>query len=115
MSVHPGHIPSLGGLRACSILIVLLSHFVNAHVIPGGLGVYAFFVTSGVLITRLFIGEQKKSGRISLANFYLPNIRLTRGSSDRLPGNRLQGAFLRDIKHRPCSAMARTSSNSMLR
>jgi peptidoglycan/LPS O-acetylase OafA/YrhL len=71
MPAQPGHIPSLDGLRACSILIVLPSHFVSAALIPGGLGVYVFFVISGFLITRLLIGEQKESGRISLANFYL--------------------------------------------
>jgi peptidoglycan/LPS O-acetylase OafA/YrhL len=71
MPAQPGHIPSLDGLRACSILIVLPSHFVSAALIPGGLGVYVFFVISGFLIARLLIGEQKKSGRISLANFYL--------------------------------------------
>ena len=48
MPAQSGHIPSLDGLRACSILIVLLSHFVNANLIPGGLGVYVFFVISGV-------------------------------------------------------------------
>jgi peptidoglycan/LPS O-acetylase OafA/YrhL len=71
MPAQPGHIPSLDGLRACSILLVLLSHFVSASLIPGGLGVYVFFVISGFLITRLLIGEHKKFGRISLANFYL--------------------------------------------
>jgi peptidoglycan/LPS O-acetylase OafA/YrhL len=71
MPAQSGHIPSLDGLRACSILIVMLSHFVNANLIPGGLGVYIFFVISGFLITRLLIGEHKKSGRISLTNFYL--------------------------------------------
>jgi peptidoglycan/LPS O-acetylase OafA/YrhL len=70
MPAQSGHIPSLDGLRAVSIMIVLLSHFVNANLFPGGLGVYVFFVISGFLITRLLFGERKKSGRISLANFY---------------------------------------------
>jgi hypothetical protein len=48
MSAQPGNIPSLDSLRACSTLIVLASHFVNANLIPGGLGVYVFFVISGV-------------------------------------------------------------------
>jgi peptidoglycan/LPS O-acetylase OafA/YrhL len=71
MPAQSGHIPSLDGLRACSILIVLLSHFVNATLFPGGLGVYVFFIISGFLITRLLIGEHKQYGRISLGNFYL--------------------------------------------
>jgi peptidoglycan/LPS O-acetylase OafA/YrhL len=33
--------------------------------------VYVFFVISGFLTPRLLIGEQKRSGRISLANFNL--------------------------------------------
>src|SRR4051812_31928291 len=70
MSAQSGHIPNLDGLRAISIMIVMLSHFVNASLFPGGLGVYVFFVISGFLITRLLFGEKKNSGRISLANFY---------------------------------------------
>ena len=63
-------IPSLDGLRAVSVMIVLLSHFVSARLFPGGLGVYIFFVISGFLITRLLLAEGKKTGRISLPKFY---------------------------------------------
>jgi peptidoglycan/LPS O-acetylase OafA/YrhL len=72
--------PSLDGLRAVSILMVLLGHLSgtrnfwsvdlgignNAH-----LGVTIFFVISGFLITSLLISEQTGTGRISLKLFYL--------------------------------------------
>jgi peptidoglycan/LPS O-acetylase OafA/YrhL len=51
MAAQSGDIPSLDGPRACSILLFLLSHCVNASLIPGGLGVYVFFIISGFLIT----------------------------------------------------------------
>jgi peptidoglycan/LPS O-acetylase OafA/YrhL len=69
MAACPGHIPSLDGLRAISVMIVLCSHFVS-RAIPGGFGVYIFFVISGFLITRLLLTEYKKSGSISLRRFY---------------------------------------------
>lgn len=64
-------VPSLDGLRAVSILIVMLSHFVDSHLFPGGFGVLVFFVISGFLITRLMLAEQKNAGRVDLRNFYL--------------------------------------------
>ena len=71
MAAGPGHIPSLDGLRAVSILIVMMSHFVNRNLFPGGLGVYIFFVISGFLITRLLFAERKLTGGVSLPRFYL--------------------------------------------
>ncbi|HEY3637457.1 MAG TPA: acyltransferase [Rhizomicrobium sp.] len=64
-------VPSLDGLRAISILIVLLSHFVSSRIFPGGFGVLVFFVVSGFLITRLLYAEANSTGRIRLGNFYL--------------------------------------------
>lgn len=64
-------VPSLDGLRAVSILIVMLSHFVDSQLFPGGFGVLVFFVVSGFLITRLLLAEQRNAGCISLSNFYL--------------------------------------------
>ena len=37
-------IPSLDGLRALSVLIVMVSHAGLGHVVPGGLGVTVFLV-----------------------------------------------------------------------
>ncbi len=66
-----GRIPGLDGLRALSILIVILGHFFLPN--TGGvaaLGVYVFFAISGFLITRLLFLENKKTGSVSAKNFY---------------------------------------------
>jgi peptidoglycan/LPS O-acetylase OafA/YrhL len=73
MSARRGSVPSLDGLRAISISLVLLAHFVN-KAIPGGLGVYVFFVISGFLITRLLLAEQAATGTVSLKMFYARRI-----------------------------------------
>lgn len=64
-------VPSLDGLRAVSILVVMLSHYVDSRLFPGGLGVLVFFVVSGFLITRLLFAESKAKGSVNLKNFYL--------------------------------------------
>ncbi|MDO8941596.1 MAG: acyltransferase, partial [Desulfobacterales bacterium] len=73
------HIPSLDGLRAISITLVLLGHlsgtqgFVRLNLGVGDyahLGVVVFFVISGFLITRLLLSEHAKRGSISLKLFY---------------------------------------------
>jgi len=64
-------VPSLDGIRAVSILIVMFSHFVASNVFPGGFGVLIFFVVSGFLITRLLFAEQNAANGISIPNFYL--------------------------------------------
>lgn len=66
-----GHLPELDGLRAVSIVFVLLLHVSYGNVSGGFLGVDIFFVLSGFLITALLIGEREKNGRINLAHFYL--------------------------------------------
>jgi peptidoglycan/LPS O-acetylase OafA/YrhL len=81
--------PSLDGLRAISIIIVILSHLIlNKHIpfhfltdikllmpltllfTDGGFGVNVFFIISGFLITSLLLKEEFK-GEISLKKFYL--------------------------------------------
>ena len=73
------HLPSLDGLRAISIAMVLLGHlsgtrgFVTLDLGVGDyahLGVVVFFVISGFLITRLMLSEYRKKGRVSLKLFY---------------------------------------------
>ncbi len=74
-------LPSLDGLRAVSISLVICSHFAYAHpelsfgiidrISDGYLGVRIFFVISGFLITTLLIEERKQYGFVSLKNFYL--------------------------------------------
>ena len=68
----PGSIPSLDGLRALSILLVLLSHYaILPHVVSlGRFGVLVFFAISGFLITRLLFVEMKTSFRVNLTQFY---------------------------------------------
>ena len=66
-----GYIPSLDGLRAVSIGLVIAAHILPAVIpIPGGLGVTIFFFISGFLITRLLFAEYKETGRLSLPRFY---------------------------------------------
>ena len=64
------YIPSLDGMRAISVLIVMFSHFVT-NMIPGGFGVYVFFVISGFLIARQFFVEREATSSIGMKNFYL--------------------------------------------
>ncbi len=68
--VDPLIIPSLDGLRAISVLIVVLGHCGLGGVVPGGLGVTIFFFLSGYLISTLMLAEHKSSGKINILNFY---------------------------------------------
>lgn len=66
-------IPSLDGLRAMSILLVIIGHFwggVGHSVVLGIFGVQVFLVLSGYLITTLLQREYEREGRINLAAFY---------------------------------------------
>ncbi len=69
-----GTIPSLDGLRAISISIVLVSHAGYGGVVPGGLGVTIFFFLSGYLITTLLLDEHQRTGRIHIGKFYLRRV-----------------------------------------
>ena len=75
-------LPSVDGLRAVSIGMVLASHasltrgfpraglWWVAHGVDGQMGVRVFFVISGFLITHLMAREEARTGRVSLAGFY---------------------------------------------
>jgi peptidoglycan/LPS O-acetylase OafA/YrhL len=63
------HLPALDAIRAVSVFLVILSHFGIAGM--GSLGVNAFFVLSGFLITHLLLKEHESSGAISRRDFYL--------------------------------------------
>ena len=80
-------IPSLDGVRAISILLVLYSHWGLTDAVPflhrlparqfayfGSLGVSIFFVISGFLITALLMAEKEKSATVSLKNFYIRRV-----------------------------------------
>ncbi len=92
-SIHPSgaektsqqrSIPSLDGLRAVSVSLVILAHYVPEHwkapfwgsylFLLGQLGVSMFFVISGFLITFLLCKESSEESTISLKNFYLRRI-----------------------------------------
>jgi len=72
-SERANRIPSLDGLRAMSILFVVVGHLSGesaASAMLAGIGVHVFFVLSGYLITRLLQEERARAGKISLAAFY---------------------------------------------
>ncbi len=67
--------PALDGMRGLAVLAVLLYH-AGVSWLPGGLlGVDAFFVLSGFLITGLLLAESGRSGRIDLRSFWLRRAR----------------------------------------
>jgi peptidoglycan/LPS O-acetylase OafA/YrhL len=65
-----GHIAPLDGIRACAVAVVMLSHAGLERIVPGGLGVSAFFFLSGYLITTLMRVEQARTQAVSLRGFY---------------------------------------------
>lgn len=69
-----GIIPSLDGIRAVSILIVLLGHARVSPLIPGGFGVTVFFFLSGFLITMLLTREFDRYGCIAVRAFYMRRV-----------------------------------------
>ncbi len=66
-----GYVPSLDGLRAVSILLVVVGHLGLDGVVPGGFGVTLFFFISGYLLTGQMATEFARTGRIGFARFYL--------------------------------------------
>lgn len=79
----PHRIPSLDGLRALSIFLVVSLHTVQRisehHPVSflwyalfnGSSGVFIFFEISGFLITSLLLQEHARRGSVSLRGFYL--------------------------------------------
>ena len=77
----PRRIPSLDGLRAISIALVMVAHLAKPKDMSsllvrlrvdhlGNIGVKIFFEISGFLITTLLLRELSATGRINLAGFY---------------------------------------------
>src|SRR6185503_16392845 len=75
-------VPSLDGLRAISIALVVFCHMAGTRGFPiseaagnilpfAALGVRVFFVISGFLITKLLLAEWSRTGGIDLSRFYL--------------------------------------------
>jgi peptidoglycan/LPS O-acetylase OafA/YrhL len=79
MSNH--RMASLDGLRAVSILAVIVGHLTGTRGFPltnlrisapvAHMGVTIFFVISGFLITTLLLQEQAAVGAVSIRNFYV--------------------------------------------
>jgi peptidoglycan/LPS O-acetylase OafA/YrhL len=64
------HLPAVDGLRAIAAFLVVFYHY-GFLWCPAGMGVLAFFVLSGFLITWLLLKEEERFGRISLKLFYI--------------------------------------------
>jgi peptidoglycan/LPS O-acetylase OafA/YrhL len=71
-------IPSLDGLRAVSILLVVAGHMAKSGHAPrifwehyAETGVSIFFVISGYLITNILLNEHTRTSTISLREFYV--------------------------------------------
>ena len=66
-----GYQPGLDGLRAISVIAVILYH-AGFSWMPGGFfGVEVFFVVSGFLITSLLVDERLRHGGINLRQFWV--------------------------------------------
>jgi peptidoglycan/LPS O-acetylase OafA/YrhL len=75
------NIPSLDGMRAVSILLVIMAHstgyfsrwikFPFPYLLFAHTGVLTFFVISGFLITSLLLKELDSTGSIALKRFYV--------------------------------------------
>lgn len=69
------YISGLDGLRAISVIAVILYHLHVSGIVGGYLGVTIFFVLSGYLITNLLVNEYEKYGTIDLRNFWIRRFR----------------------------------------
>ena len=71
VAAAPRRLPALDGIRAIAVFVVILDHSGAVREVPADLGVTAFFVLSGYLITWLLIKELDRTGTISLKQFYI--------------------------------------------
>jgi peptidoglycan/LPS O-acetylase OafA/YrhL len=69
------YIPAIDGLRAISVIAVLLYHLTLPWWPGGFLGVDLFFVISGYVITRLILDSIERSSALDLRRFYRSRIR----------------------------------------
>lgn len=75
VAVPRGRIGGLDGLRAVAVALVLVYHLLPG-LLPGGMvGVDAFFVISGFLITSLLLVERRTTGRIDAGRFWIRRLR----------------------------------------
>jgi len=64
------YLPALDGVRACAVVAVMMFHGGIPHMDGGFMGVDAFFVLSGFLITSLLVGEWRQTLTIRLGAFW---------------------------------------------
>jgi peptidoglycan/LPS O-acetylase OafA/YrhL len=69
-TLQHGEIAGLDGLRALSVLSVMIGHFGFGNIVPGGLGVTIFYFISGFQITTLMLREARATGHVSVGRFY---------------------------------------------
>lgn len=69
-STRAGRIAEFDGIRALSVVFVLLVHIGYGRISGVFLGVDIFFVLSGYLITMLLLRERERYGKIDLPRFY---------------------------------------------
>lgn len=72
-AADPGYRTGLDGLRAVSVALVVLFHL--GYLDGGNLGVDAFFVISGWLITWRLLAEHDRASRIGLGHFWTARVR----------------------------------------
>ena len=70
-----GYQPALDGLRAVSVIAVILYHAGFSWMRGGFFGVEVFFVVSGFLITSLLVDEKERTGGTNLGSFWLRRAR----------------------------------------
>ena len=64
------YLPALDGVRAFAVVAVMMFHGGIPHMDGGFMGVDAFFVLSGFLITSLLIGEWRQTLTVKLGAFW---------------------------------------------
>lgn len=69
------YISGLDGLRAISVLAVILYHLHIDWIDGGFLGVTVFFVLSGYLITDILVNEFERNGKIDFKKFWIKRFR----------------------------------------
>ena len=69
------YIPAVDGLRALSVIAVIVYHANKSWLGGGFLGVEVFFVISGYLITLLLLAERERTGTVTLRNFWMRRAR----------------------------------------
>ncbi|MEQ1872992.1 MAG: acyltransferase family protein [Ilumatobacteraceae bacterium] len=73
--MHQSFRKDIQGLRALAVLLVLAWHARVPGITRGYVGVDAFFVISGFLITGLLMNELRSTGRLNLVQFYARRMR----------------------------------------